>query len=313
MLVLSDKQVTIDIEQGDITAGAEYYNPCGAYLVTLGTEKSVSSAQWGLRIASHILTDSEDYLSAPWCKMGAPEGSHLRSQVAKRYKFTSANLILAVVRGVIKQCFILEQIDANQKDRVLESLRNVKGKNNPTGRLVTTEEIETLLSASEDTPKGARDRAMIYTAYSCGLRRSEVGNVQLEHLKGNTLLIAGAKGNKTQAQFLSERALQYIEEWVTIRGSEAGALFARVLKSGAVGKGISARGYTEALKQLRIKAGVENFTTHDLRRSAITKVALETNIYTAQKFARHEDIETTLGYLRSANIESDLLTASGLF
>ncbi len=62
-----------------------------------------------------------------------------------------------------------------------------------------------------------------------------------------------------------------------------------------------------------MKAGIPKFTSHDLRRSAITKVALEKDIYTAQNFARHEDIQTTLNYIRAANLQADLRKASDLF
>lgn len=298
-----------------IQANEQYHNSAGAYLATLGTEKSVRGVTWGLRIASLILTESEDYLSVPWERVNAPEGAYLRSELMKRYKFTSANLVLSAVRGVMGQALELDLIDGNQYQKVLRALKSIKGSNGDTGRFVTTEEIAALLEQCEDTAKGTRDRALIYTAYSCGLRRSEISKIDLEHLdlQAGTLTIEGAKGNKSHVQPIGERARGYLVDYLEYRGTAPGALFCNVAKGGKVGTGISARGYAKVLETLRTQAGIPELSTHDLRRSAITHIALKTDIYTAQKFARHSNVKTTLGYLRAHNLQADLRKASDLF
>ena len=77
-------------------------------------------------------------------------------------------------------------------------------------------EIDTLISAVDLTSsQGERNRAIIETLYSCGLRVSELINLQLSniHFKERYIKIIG-KGNKERLAPISGKALKYLSIYI---------------------------------------------------------------------------------------------------
>ena len=72
-------------------------------------------------------------------------------------------------------------------------------------------------------------------------------------------------------------------------------------------------GISDILVNLQEQAGVNQFISHDLRRSGITTVLENYGVWVAQTYARHSDPKTTLAYNRSLNRDNDLRKASELF
>lgn len=107
------------------------------------------------------------------------------------------------------------------------------------------------------------------------------------------------KGNKTATLRISDRVAGYLQDWIAVRGKHDGSQFVGVKKSGALTEKITDRGVADLLRNLQEQAGVNPFTTHDLRRSAISKVIDRHGVAVTQTYARHNDPKTTLGYTRS--------------
>jgi len=77
-------------------------------------------------------------------------------------------------------------------------------------------EIDTLISAVDLTSsQGERNRAILETLYSCGLRVSELINLQLSniHFKGGYIKIIG-KGDKERLAPISGKALKYLTIYI---------------------------------------------------------------------------------------------------
>ena len=80
-------------------------------------------------------------------------------------------------------------------------------------QVLTTAEVQRLLRGfATDTLRGLRDRAIVETLYSTGVRRRELLNLHIEHLDfhdGVVRVLAG-KGNKDRTQFLNSTVRHYI-------------------------------------------------------------------------------------------------------
>ncbi len=92
---------------------------------------------------------------------------------------------------------------------------------------LTAEELQTLVSniGIEDI-SDLRDRAIIFTIYSTGLRVSELTALDIRHVNLDTLEFAIiGKGKKVRVVYLTEWACEAIREYLTKRKDHFPALF----------------------------------------------------------------------------------------
>lgn len=85
--------------------------------------------------------------------------------------------------------------------------------------VLTIEEIDALIEAIDRGKReGQRNRAILETLYSCGLRVSELCNLKLSdlHLKEGFIQVEG-KGSKQRLVPISPRAINELELWFTDR------------------------------------------------------------------------------------------------
>lgn len=85
--------------------------------------------------------------------------------------------------------------------------------------VLTVEEIDRIISAVDMNKKeGQRNRAILETLYSCGLRVSELCNLKLSDLyfEEGFIKVEG-KGSKQRLVPISPRAIKEIKYWLTDR------------------------------------------------------------------------------------------------
>ncbi len=90
-------------------------------------------------------------------------------------------------------------------------------KRNIPHNVLSVEEAEKTLSVPDVTTAfGLRDRAMLETVYSTGIRRMELGNLYVSDIDflGKTLLVREGKGRKTRLIPISERALIWVRRYL---------------------------------------------------------------------------------------------------
>ncbi len=83
--------------------------------------------------------------------------------------------------------------------------------------VLTVSEVERVLNAIDLTdPLGVRDRAMVETLYSTGMRRSELLHLAVVDLdtERGTLFIRQGKGQKDRMVPIGERAIRWIEKYL---------------------------------------------------------------------------------------------------
>ena len=83
--------------------------------------------------------------------------------------------------------------------------------------VLTVEQVEQLLNQADvSTPMGIRDRAILETFYSCGIRCGELINLDLYDINfpREVLVVRCGKGMKDRMVPISSRALDWIAKWI---------------------------------------------------------------------------------------------------
>ncbi len=172
--------------------------------------------------------------------------------------------------------------------------------------VLTVNEIDQMIDAIDMTKaEGQRNRAIIETMYGCGLRVSELCNLEMAnvHLDEQYLIVIG-KGNKERMVPMSETSIDEIRSYLTdrerlnIKPGEEGILF------------LNRRGHRLTrvmvfyiVRDLAEAAGVKKtISPHTLRHSFATHL-LEggANLRSIQQMLGHESIATTEIYLHLDN------------
>ncbi|MBI5077210.1 tyrosine-type recombinase/integrase [Candidatus Falkowbacteria bacterium] len=172
------------------------------------------------------------------------------------------------------------------------------------------DQIEKLL-ASPDVENiiGLRDRAILETLFSSGLRVSELVSLNRENFekvkdKFLELSIMG-KGNKSRAVYFSSRCLVWLAKYLQARKDVDKALFVNY-KPGAekaVSRRITSRSVESIIKKYNKIAGLPlNTTPHTLRHSYATDLLNQgVDLRLVQEFLGHANISTTQIYTHVTN------------
>ena len=162
-------------------------------------------------------------------------------------------------------------------------------------KLLSSEEIELLLSSAGDIRTSVRLRAMIELLYASGLRVSELCELPMTAILGDRLLIHG-KGAKERIVPMHEAAHTALNKWLDMRDADDSKY---VFPSTGASGHITRDGFFKLLKKCAVLAGIEpaRVTPHVLRHSfASHLLAHGANLRAIQTMLGHEDISTTQIY-----------------
>jgi len=174
-------------------------------------------------------------------------------------------------------------------------------------KAITVEQIEQLLSAPDDTEVlGARDRAMLETLYSTGIRVSELVDLDYQDLDLNseTMRIRG-KGRKERLVPLGSHALAAIRHYCNVLLSDErfAALWAenkseRPLFVNKHGSRLSSRSVRRKLDKYLRQIGLdESISPHTLRHSFATHLLDNgADLRSVQELLGHQSLSTTQAY-----------------
>ncbi|MEK6568632.1 MAG: tyrosine recombinase XerC [Candidatus Omnitrophota bacterium] len=159
-----------------------------------------------------------------------------------------------------------------------------------------TEDEITRLVESPDTKElsGFRDRAILETFYSTGMRVSELIGLNQENIDffGGVAKVMG-KGRKERLTPIGDRALLAIREYLERRDNSQPAVFLN-----KNGRRLTARGVRVILdKYVRILALRENISPHSLRHSFATHLLNRgADLRSVQELLGHANLSTTQIY-----------------
>ena len=167
--------------------------------------------------------------------------------------------------------------------------------------------------------RALRDFVMVLLIASCGLRVSEVSQLDvgdLDTVGGEPVVWVHGKGRDGKSDFVRvpsglERLLfRYLESRRPMSGKSP--MFVSCSRN-SYGKRLTSRSISRIVKAALVSAGLDSprLTAHSLRHTAVT-LALKggATLQQVQQFARHRQIETTLRYAH--NLEFIRNPCSGL-
>lgn len=287
-------------------------HPAHVYLRSL-SEGSRRTMRGALKtIAKALIGDKGHPVTFPWHELRYEHTTFVRAYLAHEYKPATANRMLSALKGILKECWRLDYMTAEDLARATD-IKTVRGQSLLRGRRLPANELRELfeLLAEDEKPvRGARDAALIALLYVCGLRRAEAAALDVEDVdraSGEVRVLYG-KGNKERITYADGGALAAVEGWLGHRGDHAGPLFNPVLKNGRVEvRRINSQTVYDVLrrrgKALQKRLGAKSFSPHDFRRTFISDLIAESkDLPSAQGLAGHASIETTARYDRRGEI-----------
>jgi site-specific recombinase XerD len=178
-----------------------------------------------------------------------------------------------------------------------------------TVKFLNLEQVEKLLLAPDvKTKAGLRDRAILESLFSTGLRIAELvalNKEQFANTKDKKDLEIGiiGKGGHPRTVYFSERALSWLKKYLASRQDKEKALFIHYKARKDAASRLTPRSIQKIVKKYDILAGVPIFTTpHTLRHSYATDLLSQgVDLRTIQEFLGHRSITSTQIYTHVTN------------
>jgi integrase len=210
--------------------------------------------------------------------------------------------------------------DIREAREIVSNIRR-RRRERPRGKTALTPDAlrAMLVALDPQTPRGARDRAMIILGFASSLRRSEIAGLQLSDItfrpEGMAVNVRFSKTDQEgrgrtvavwRGVYEMTDPVAAVMRWIQVRGDWAGPLFTAV--NGGHGRpqsvqktGILGEVVAKSLKTAARRAGLddEGFSGHSLRAGAVTAAA---NAGSSQeeimKMSGHTNLQTMRRYIR---------------
>jgi len=222
-----------------------------------------------------------------------------RVYLSRKYKYrgkplkkTTQNYYLIALRALLS--YFTDKDIVSIPAGKIKLPKDAKGEK--TVKFLNLEQIEKLLLAPNNKTKiGLRDRAILETLFSTGLRIAELialNKEQFANIKNKKdleLSIIG-KGDNPRTVYFSERALSWLKKYLETRKDKEKALFIHYRSRKGIENRLTARSIQRIIKRCAIKTGVPIFTTpHTLRHCLhpSTRIVLSNKIVSARDLFFH--------------------------
>jgi len=246
----------------------------------------------------------EEYLRD--ARGGEPEAAaistmDLRGYVAAMHEAGYAKSSIARRLASLRSFFRFAQREGHVSANPAKPLRNPRPER-VLPHCLTTDEIQQLLEApSSRRPLGLRDRAILETMYSAGLRVGELIALRDQDLDLEAgLARVRGKGRKERLAHLGSYALKALKQWLSVRQlatPDAAGGTAPVFTN-RFGRRLTTRSVGRMLEKLLARTGLDNRTTpHTLRHSFATHLLDRgADIRSVQELLGHKSLVTTQIY-----------------
>lgn len=168
-------------------------------------------------------------------------------------------------------------------------------------KTLSIEDVDKLLDIKLETPFDYRNKAMLELIYGCGLRISELINLEINDIdETNCFIRILGKGNKEREVPVGEYALYYLKEYIERRNLLLKNKPCNKLFLNNHGQGMTRQGFFKNLKQLLKEKGLnEEISPHTLRHSFATHLLNRgADLRSIQEMLGHSDISTTKIYTK---------------
>ncbi len=221
------------------------------------------------------------------------------SKTKKPLKRSTQNYYLIALRALLSY-FAAKNIFSLPADKIKLS----KTGKDKIVNFLNLEQLEKLFSAPDtSTTQGLRDRAILETLFSTGMRIAELVALNREQIKVKPetkeleLGIIG-KGGRSRTVYFSERALIWLKKYLETRNDREKALFINYRSKKGAPRRLTPRSIEKIIKKYSILTGLPITTTpHVLRHSFATDLLSQgVDIRTVQEFLGHKSISATQIY-----------------
>ena len=202
--------------------------------------------------------------------------------------------IISGIRSFYKYC-LLEDISTQDPTTLLEAPKLKRHLPD----VLSFDEIESIINEIDlSTPEGTRNKAILETLYSCGLRVSEVVNLKISQLFFDVGFVRViGKGNKERLVPIGSSAIKYIRIYHSSIRSHQQIVAGEedILFLNRRGRRLSRVMIFLIIKDLAAKAGItKNISPHTFRHSFATHlVEGGADLRAVQEMLGHESITTT--------------------
>tara|TARA_R110001592_G_scaffold316364_1_gene592776 strand:- start:14326 stop:15534 length:1209 start_codon:yes stop_codon:yes gene_type:complete len=261
----------------------------------------------------------ERYFTYTTTHKSGPKGRRYRFGVEpeefywEAFSINTANLYLAAMKGIAKECYRLRQLHESEYLRI-KDVSGYKTSGHDRGPLkVTAAHVLSVINECVDsgTNIGLRDAVILSLLYGAGLRRAEVRGLTMQSINWDAKeLNFMGKGTKARVVPLLPKVMGVLKEWAVVRlkaSPVGGALIVGVSKGDSLlvrydrNDLVKPTGYnvTYDAVQRRFKSDLigVSFGPHELR--AVFGTSLLDNgvpINTVADLMGHENIQTTRIY-----------------
>ena len=227
-----------------------------------------------------------------WLNRLATNNNNELSKITQNYH-------LIALRSFLKFCH-KRDIDVLSPDKI--ELSRTK---RPQVTFLNEEEVQRILEEPNiKTEIGLRDKAILELLYSSGLRVSELVSLNIDQINLNRreFMVRG-KGQKDRPIFISNRAADWINEYLKQRTDNSSALFIRNknnknLKLTTNSNRLTVRSVQRLVSRYALLAGItKHVSPHTLRHSFATDLLMNgADIRSVQAMLGHSNIATTQIY-----------------
>jgi integrase/recombinase XerD len=241
----------------------------------------------------HYCNQAEKQISLEEIKL-----KDLQSFILWLYQFGLANTSQARIISGLKTFFkylVLEEVINNSPAALLEAPKTSR----KLPDFLSPEEIDIIFETIDmSSPEGARNRAILETMYSCGLRVSEVITLRISHIYFDDEFVRViGKGNKERLIPIGSSAIKFLKSYLSLIRVHIAPKpnYSDTVFLNKRGTGLSRVMVFYILKDLAFKGGIKkNVHPHTLRHSFATHL-LEggADLRAIQEMLGHESITTT--------------------
>jgi len=172
---------------------------------------------------------------------------------------------------------------------------------------LSAEQVARLLETPPaNTPAGLRDRALLETLYSAGLRISELASLDVASWDRDAGIVrVVGKGRQERVAPIGRQAAAALDAWLRVRQPDprASPAHQRALFLNKGGRRLSVRGVARLLEKYIGQAGLDRLTTpHTLRHSFATHLLDGgADLRSVQELLGHKSLTTTQIYTHVSN------------
>ena len=271
------------------------------YLDSVWLEKNLSPNS--LVAYRKDLSDTETWLETKSKTLLTASSVDLHGYMAvifdRGFSASTAARWLSAIRGFYKYAVLQKLLDKDPTD----SLRHPKKSRN-LPRSLSAVDVSKLLGAPDVSKTiGLRDRAMLELLYACGLRITELVNVELKHvnMRQGVIRVLG-KGSKERLVPMGEEAISWLSKYIDEGRTDFSKKNSRYLFLTNRGGSMTRQNFWHAIKKYALTIGIAaDISPHTLRHAFATHLLDNgADLRAVQMMLGHSDLSTTQIYTHVA-------------